>query len=59
LAPVLNWLAREKRYAVPGDLLELAEAAMRVNATLGALRADDETREEIRALLALGSPDPV
>ena len=52
LAPVLNWLAREKRYAVPGDLLEVAEAAMRVNAALGALRTDDETREEIRALLA-------
>ena len=52
LAPVLNWLAREKRYAVATDLLELSEAAMRVNAALDALRTDDETREEIRALLA-------
>lgn len=52
LAPVLKWLVREKSYAVVEDLLELAEAAMRVNAALGALRTDDQTREEIRALLA-------
>jgi hypothetical protein len=52
LAPVLKWLAREKRYVVAEDLLEVAEAAMQVNAALGALRTDDQMREEIRALLA-------
>jgi hypothetical protein len=52
LAPVLDWLVCEKRYGVASDLLELSEAAMRVNIALGALRTDDVTREEIRALLA-------
>ncbi len=52
LAPVLDWLVREKRYNVASDLLELSQAAMRVNAALDALLTDDETREEIRALLA-------
>jgi hypothetical protein len=52
LAPVLDWLVCEKHYAVAEDLLEVAEVAMRVNAALAALRTNDETRDEIRALLA-------
>jgi hypothetical protein len=52
LALVLNWLAHDKRYSIPGDLLELSEATMKVNVALGALRTDDETRDEIQALFA-------
>ena len=52
LASLLEWLVREKRYAVSPYLLELSEAAMRVNAALDSLRTDDGTREEIRAMLA-------
>jgi hypothetical protein len=52
LAPVLRWLASEKRYAIAGDLLELSEVAMRINAALDALRTDDGTQEELQGLLA-------
>jgi len=51
LAPVLSWLLREKRYSIPAELLEMAEATMKVNAAVDALRTDDETRREIQALL--------
>jgi hypothetical protein len=52
LAPVLRWLAQEKRYAIDDDLLELSEAAMMVNAAVDALRADPSTRDAVRTLLA-------
>jgi hypothetical protein len=51
LAPLLNWLLRDKRYSIPDGLLEVAEATMKVNAALDALRTDDETRRELQALL--------
>jgi hypothetical protein len=51
-APVLSWLVHDKRYSIPGDLLELSEATMKVNVALDALRTDDETRNEIQALFA-------
>jgi hypothetical protein len=52
LAPVLKWLAQYERYPIPASLVELSEATMRVNAALCTLRTDDDTRDEIRALLA-------
>jgi hypothetical protein len=52
LAPVLNWLVHDKRYSIPGDLLELSEATMKVNLALNALGTDNETRDEIHALCA-------
>jgi len=52
LAPVLRWLAAEKRYTVSPDLLEISEATMKVNTAIDALRTDAETQDEIRALLA-------
>jgi len=52
LAPLLNWLVCNKGYSIPGELLELAEATMKVNVALGTLRTDDETRDEIQALFA-------
>ena len=48
LSPVLCWLAAEKAYDVDGQLLELAEATMKVNAAVDALRSDAETRDEVR-----------
>lgn len=52
LAPVLRWLITEKRYDVSADLLEIAEATMKINAAVDALRTDEDTQQEIRALLA-------
>jgi hypothetical protein len=52
LATVLTWLAHRKRYSIPAELMELSEATMNVNAALDTLRTDDETRDELRALLA-------
>ena len=52
LAPLLEWLMKDKGYPVPTGLLELAQATMKVNAALDSLRTDDETRDEIRALFA-------
>ncbi len=52
LAPVLQWLVAEKRYAVSSDWLEISEATMKFNAALDAGWTDAETQEEIRALFA-------
>jgi hypothetical protein len=52
LAPVLKWLAQQKRYSVPSGLLELSEATMRINAALNTLRTDDQARDDILAVLA-------
>jgi hypothetical protein len=52
LAPVLRWLAGEKRYVVAKELLDVSEVAMSINVVLDARRTDDATREELRALLA-------
>ena len=52
LAGVLRWLAREKRYAIPPELLELAEATMQVNLAVEARDADPRAQAEIAALLA-------
>jgi hypothetical protein len=52
LATVLDWLAREKRYSVSADLMELSEVAMKVNGALDAFRTDRDTQEELRVLLA-------
>lgn len=52
LAPVLNWLASEKRYRISADLAELAVVNMQINLAMDALRADSETEEELRALFA-------
>lgn len=52
LAPLLHWLVHDKSYAIPGELLELAEATMKVNTALGVLRTDHETMKEIQRLFA-------
>lgn len=51
LAPVLSWLASEKNYRVSADLMELADATMRVNLAVDALQADPEVEDELRTLL--------
>ena len=50
LAPLLDWLRHDKGYPVPDELLELAQATMKVNTAVDSLRTDDATRDEIRAL---------
>jgi hypothetical protein len=50
LASLLDWLMYDKAYPVPADLLEFAQATMKVNTALESLRSDDQTRDEIRAL---------
>lgn len=52
LAPVLEWLRTEKQYSVSSDLLELSGVAMKVNAAVDALKTDEDTAREIRALFA-------
>jgi predicted DNA-binding transcriptional regulator AlpA len=52
LADVLRWLVREKRYPVPPELLDVAEAAMQVNLAVQARGADARAQAEIAALLA-------
>jgi hypothetical protein len=52
LAPLLHWLAREKRYEVSPALLDLADATMQVNLAMDGLRADPDTERELRVLLA-------
>jgi len=52
LAAVLRWLAREKDYAFPPELLETAEATMQVNLAVEARDADPRAQAEIAALLA-------
>jgi hypothetical protein len=52
LAAVLRWLAREKDYAFPPELLEVAEATMQVNLAVEARDADPSAQVEIAALLA-------
>ena len=52
LAAVLRWLVREKDYAFPPELLEVAEATMQVNLAVEARDADPRAQAEIAALLA-------
>ena len=52
LAGVLRWLAREKRYPISPELLELAEATMQVNLAVEARDADPRAQAQIAALLA-------
>jgi hypothetical protein len=52
LAGVLQWLAREKRYPIPPELLEVAEATMQVNLAVEARDADPRAQAEIAAFLA-------
>ncbi len=52
LSQLLQWLVAEKRYHVSSDLLELSDAAMRVNVAVDSLQIDAECQEKIRALLA-------
>jgi hypothetical protein len=52
LAGVLRWLAREKRYPVPPELLEVAEATMQLNLAVEARDADPRVQAELAALLA-------
>ena len=52
LAGVLRWLAREKRYPISPELLELAEATMQVNLAVEARDADPRAQAEIAGLLA-------
>jgi hypothetical protein len=49
---VLRWLAREKRYPISPELLEVAEATMQVNLAVEARDADPRAQAEIAALLA-------
>lgn len=51
LSPVLQWLKKDKHYEVSDALLELSEATMRVNAAVDALMTDQDTQDEVRALL--------
>ena len=50
LAPVLDWLVREKRYVVDPSLLELAATTMLVNTTVDSMSSEPAAQEEIRAL---------
>jgi len=52
LAPVLHWLATEKRYAVSPHWVEISEATMKFNAALDARWADIETQKRLRELSA-------
>ncbi len=52
LGPLLHWLAREKRYEVSPGLMDLADATMQVNLAMGGLRADPDTEQALRVLLA-------
>ena len=52
LAPVLDWLARDKNYEVDRNLRDLAEVTMQVNIGAGAMRCDANAQAEIRALFA-------
>lgn len=52
LAGVLRWLAREKRYPVPPELLGVAEATLQVNLAVEARDADPRVQAELAALLA-------
>lgn len=52
LAGVLRWLAREKRYPIPPELLEVAEATLQLNLAVEARDADPRVQAELAALLA-------
>jgi predicted DNA-binding transcriptional regulator AlpA len=52
LAAVLRWLAREKCYPIPLELLEVAAATMQVNLAVEARDADPSAQAEIAAFLA-------
>lgn len=52
LSSLLRWLAQEKHYKVEPGLVDLADATMRVNLAMDSLRADPETEQELRSILA-------
>lgn len=52
LAPVLSWLATEKRHTVSSHWLEISEATLKFNAALDARLTDAETQEQMRTLFA-------
>lgn len=52
LAPVLDWLVRDKQYRIRPDLIDLAATTMRVNLAMDALRADADTADQLRAIFA-------
>lgn len=58
LAPVLEWLAREKRQRIDEGLIELAATNMRINTAMDSLRADPDTSDELRALFGSGPDKP-
>ena len=49
LAGVLRWLAREKRYPIPPELLEVAEATMQLNLAVALRDADPRAQADRRA----------
>lgn len=51
-AKVLTWLRDEKRYPMPPELLEVAQATMQVNLAVQARDADAEVQRELAGLLA-------
>ncbi len=52
LHPLLDWLVSEKQYEVSADLVDVSAAIMQVNLAMDALRADEETEDELRELFA-------
>jgi hypothetical protein len=52
LAPVLDWLVRDKQYQIRADLMDVAATNMRVNLAMDSLRADSDTEDELRAMFA-------
>lgn len=52
LAPVLDWLVRDKQYQIRADLMDVAATNMRVNLAMDSLRADSDTQDELRAMFA-------
>ena len=51
LADLLTWLREEKRYPVPDDLIELAEANRQVNLFISTMHEEPAAQDEIRAVL--------
>ena len=49
LAGVLRWLVREKRYPIPPELLEVAEATMQLNLAVALRDADPRAQADRRA----------
>ena len=52
LAPVLDWLVRDKQYQIRADLMDVAATNMRINLAMDSLRADSDTEDELRAVFA-------